>query len=380
MRPLSIVAALQYYLPHRTGYTLHVQRVAEALVARGHRVTVLTARHRRDLARREVVAGVDVLRLDAPLRLSRGALMPGYPLAAWRLAHDADVVWANSPMAELGMWAAIARRTGTRFVATHHGDLHLPDGAMNRFIERMTRAGWRFASRRADALVAYSDDYATHSRWLAPWRDRIVVIAPPIAIPAPDPVAVAVLRRELAPEGGPLVVFAGRFAQEKRPDLLLDAIAPLRARHQHLRVVFAGEERLGYEDTRTELEPRVAAAKDAVRFLGLVDDAQTLANVYAACDVLALPSQTECFGLVQVEAMLCGTPVVASDIPGARVPVQVTGAGRLFECGSVDGLVDAIDDVLAHRDAYRPDRARVTGAFDFARTVDAYERVLGHGA
>ena len=40
MRPLSIVAALQYYLPHRTGYTLHVQRVAEALVARGHRVTV----------------------------------------------------------------------------------------------------------------------------------------------------------------------------------------------------------------------------------------------------------------------------------------------------------------------------------------------------
>jgi glycosyltransferase involved in cell wall biosynthesis len=274
-------------------------------------------------------------------------------------------------MAELGLWAALARRTGTRFVVTHHGDLHLPDGAMNRIIERLTFAGWRYAARRADALVAYSDDYATHSEWLAPWPDRIVVVAPPIAIPEPDPAAVAVLRRELAPEGGPLVVFAGRFAREKRPDLLLDAIAPLRARHQHLRVVFAGEERLGYEDTRTAFEPRVAAAKDAVRFLGLVDDAQTLANVYAACDVLALPSQTECFGLVQVEAMLCGTPVVASDLPGARVPVQATGAGRLFESGSVDGLVDAIDDV-AHRDAYRPDPARVARAFDLARTVDAY--------
>ncbi len=204
-----------------------------------------------------------------------------------------------------------------------------------------------------------------------------MVVAPPIAIPKPDPAAVAVLRRELAPEGGPLVVFAGRFAQEKRPDLLLDGIAPLRARHPHLRVVFVGEERLGYEDTRTELEPRVTAAKDAVRFLGLVDDAQTLANVYAACDVLALPSQTECFGLVQVEAMLCGTSVVASDIPGARVPVQATGAGRLFESGSVDGLVDAIDDVLAHRNVYRPDPARVARAFDLARTVDAYESVLG---
>lgn len=380
MKALSIVAALQYYLPHRTGYTLHVQRVAEALAARGHRVTVIAARHRPDLAPRETIAGVDVLRLGAPFRVSRGALMPAYPVAAWRLARRSDVVWANSPMAELALWGAIAPRTGTRLVVTHHGDLHLPSGVFNRLVERATLAGWRHAARRADALVAYSDDYAAHSPWLAPWRDKVAVIAPPVAIPAPDPAAASALRRELAPEGGPIVGFAGRFAREKRPDLLLDAIAPLRARHPHLRVVFAGEERLGYESTRAELEPRVAGAGDAVRFLGLVEDPQALADFYAACDVLALPSQTECFGLVQVEAMLCGTPVVASDIPGARVPVQATGAGRLFECGSVRGLVDAIDDVLARRDRYRPDPLRVARAFDLARTVDAYERVLGGGA
>ena len=349
MKALSIVAALQYYLPHRTGYTLHVERVAEALVARGHRVTVITARHRADLAPRETIAGVDVVRLDAPLRVSRGALMPAYPLVAWRLARASDVVWANSPMAELALWGTIARRAGARLVVTHHGDLHLPAGAFNRVVERATLAGWRHAARRADALVAYSDDYAAHSPWLAPWRDKVVVIAPPIAIPAPDPASASALRRELAPEGGPLVGFAGRFAREKRPDLLLDAIAPLRAGHPHLRVVFAGEERLGYEGTRAELEPRVAGAGDAIRFLGLVEDPRALANFYAACDVLALPSQTECFGLAQVEAMLCGTPVVASDVPGARVPVRTTGAGRLFESGSVPALVEAIDDVLAHR-------------------------------
>lgn len=379
MRRLSIVAALQYYLPHRTGYTLHVQRVAEALAARGHGVRVITARHRPDLPAHETIAGVDVMRLDAPIRVSRGMLMPGYPLAAWRLARDSDVVWANSPMAELALWAAIARRTGTRLVVTHHGDLHLGAGAFNRAIERVTYAGWRYAANRADALVAYSDDYAAHSAWLAPWRNKVVVVAPPIAIPAPVDAAAASLRRELAPEGGPLVGFAGRVVSEKRPDLLLDAIAPLRARHPHLRVVFAGEEWLRYEGTREALGSRVAAAGDAVRFLGLVEDAQVLANVYAACDVLALPSQTECFGLVQVEAMLCGTPVVASDIPGARVPVRATGAGRLFASGSVDGLVEAIDEVLAHRDAYRPDPARVARAFDFARTIDAYERVFAGG-
>ena len=76
---MKILAALQYYLPNRTGYTLHVQRVAEALAARGHRVDVLTARHRAGLAPLETIRGVRVSRLWAPLRVSRGAVMPGYP-------------------------------------------------------------------------------------------------------------------------------------------------------------------------------------------------------------------------------------------------------------------------------------------------------------
>lgn len=375
MRRLSILAALQYYLPHRSGYTLHVQRVAEALAARGHRVTVLAARHDPALAARETVAGVDVVRLAAPLRVSRGALMPGYPLAAWRHARAADAVWANSPMAELALWGAMARRAGARLVVTHHGDLHLPAGRWNRAIERVTLAGWHMAARRADAIFAYSADYAAHSTWLARWQGKVVVNAPPIVLPEPDPAASQALRRDLAPDGGPLVLFAGRFVREKRPDLLLDAIAPLRAGHRHLRVVFAGEERLGYEDTRTELEPRVAAAKDAVRFLGLVDDAQTLANVYAACDVLALPSQTECFGLVQVEAMLCGTPVVASAIPGARVAVRETGMGLLVQPCDPQALATGIVTVLAHPARYRRTPQQIRQVFSTERTVAQYAQV-----
>lgn len=376
MTPLAIVAALQYYLPHRTGYTLHVQRVCEALASRGHRMTVLTARHRPELARAETIAGVDVVRLDAPLRVSRGALSPGYPRAAWRLARDAGVVWVNSPMAEAPLWAYIAKRAGARLVATHHGDLHLPPGAVNRAIERATYAAWCYTAKRADAIVAYSDDYARASRWLAPWSDRIVANFPPILAAEPDPAEVAALARELNPEGGPIVGFAGRFAREKRPDLLLDALGPLRARHPGLALAFAGEHRLGYESTWSDLAPRVRAAGAAVSFLGLVDDPKRLAAFYAACDVLVLPSDTECFGLVQVEAMLCGTPVVASDIPGARVPVLRTGAGRLFEAGSLPSLVEAVDAVLRAPDRYRPDPGRVRGAFDFARTIDVYERAF----
>ena len=132
---MKVLAALQYYLPHRSGYTLHVQRVAEALAARGHEVHVLTARHRRDLGSSETIAGVRVSRVDAPLRISRGAVMPSYPFRAWKAAGAADVVWISSPLLETSLWALVTGLRGKRLVITHHGDLHLPSGSLNRCIE-----------------------------------------------------------------------------------------------------------------------------------------------------------------------------------------------------------------------------------------------------
>lgn len=65
-RPLNILISLLYYFPHRTGLTIHVQSIAEELARRGHRVTVLTARYRKDLPRdEEIHNGVRVIRLWA---------------------------------------------------------------------------------------------------------------------------------------------------------------------------------------------------------------------------------------------------------------------------------------------------------------------------
>ena len=84
---MKILIGILYYFPHRTGMQLYIQRVSEALVARGHEVTILTARHRPDLASQEMVNGVRVVRLWAPpIPISRGMIMPAYPLAISRAA------------------------------------------------------------------------------------------------------------------------------------------------------------------------------------------------------------------------------------------------------------------------------------------------------
>lgn len=376
VRPLRLLIGLQYYLPHRTGYTLHVQRVARALAARGHSVTVLTARHLPQLTPRETVEGVDVVRLPAPLRISRGAVMPGYPWHAWRLAAQADAIWISTPLLETSLWAMVARLRRRRLVVTHHGDLHLPAGALNRFIEGFTFANYRIAARAADAIVGYSDDYARFSPYLRPYADKVVVNYPPLEVPQPDAEGTARLRSRLAPQGGPVIGFAGRFVREKRPDVLLAAALLLRERFPGLRIAFAGQHQIGYEDTWQRCGELLRQVGDTAVFLGLIEDAQALADFYAACDVLALPSESECFALVQVEAMLCGTPVVTSDIPGARVPVQQTGMGRLFECGDARALAEAVAAVLAEPARYRRSRLQIEAVFDIERTVDRYEALF----
>ena len=98
---------------------------------------------------------------------------------------------------------------------------------------------------------------------------------------------------------------------------------------------------------------------------------------YAACDVLVLPSVnfTETFGLVQVEAMLCGTPVVASDLPGVREAIRVTGMGRIAPPRKPECLTDAIIDVISNRSRYVRPRDEIAARFRIDATVDAYERV-----
>ena len=185
---LRILIALLYYLPHNTGLTLHVQRVAEELARRGHQVTVLSASFRPELAREETIRGVRVVRLrPLPLHISRGMLLPAYPWAAARLIREHDLVWVQTPLLETGLLAWLARRAGRPLVVTHHGDLILGPGLFNRFISATMFRFYAYLARRARRLFAYSEDYAAHSYYLRPFAEKVTVIHPP----NPDPGAAA---------------------------------------------------------------------------------------------------------------------------------------------------------------------------------------------
>ena len=375
---LRILICLLYYVPHRTGLTLYVQQLAERLAARGHRVTVLCARHSRETPLGESLEnGVRVVRLwPLPFALSRGMLLPGYARAIFRLVGEHDVVSVHTPMLETALVSLAARLRGRRIVVTHHGDLVLPAGAFNRFIMATMFAFYRILAKAAPALVCHTLDYARHSCYLRPYLDKVVVIPPFIDVPKPNPERVRELRRTWSPAGGPIIGFAGRFVEEKRPDLLIRSLEVVNRSFLDARIVFAGQHQIPYEAYWPRHQPLVDQYRDQLVFLGVVPSPREMADFYAACDVLALPSDTECFALVQVEAMLCGTPVVMTDTPGGRVPVQLTGMGKIVPCNDWGALGEAIVEVLRERDRFVRPAAEIGRHFSVEETVSRYEELF----
>jgi glycosyltransferase involved in cell wall biosynthesis len=373
---LRVLVLLQYYAPHRTGLTLHVQHLAEELVGRGHDVAVIAARHDRTTPRRSMENGVSVQRLWAPIRISRGMIMPFHSFAVAKALADADVVSMHSPMLETALVSALAQFRRKPVVVTHHGDLVLPPGRMGRLIEAAVRRLHHWAMRSATAAIGYSTDYVAHSTYLAGHLDKTVAISPPISIPTPRDDAAATLRSRLTPHGGPLIGFAGRFVREKRPDVAIRAMDTVLESRPDAALAFAGEYEIRYEDTWERSAALVEQHHDHLLFLGLLEDPQDLADFYAACDVLVLTSDTECFGLVQVESMLCGTPVIMTDIAGGRVPVKLTGMGLLVPRDDPRAVGRAILEVLDQPHIFQRSRQQVVEALHLDETISRYEEVL----
>ena len=374
---LKILMLLLYYHPHSTGLTHYVKVVAEELVRRGHEVTVVASRHTNLTPLGEsALNGVRVIRLWAPIRISRGLLMPNYPWRIYQLMRTHDVVNIHIPLLETALVAMLASIVGVKVIPTHHGDLILPSGLFNRIITKVVFAFYKYMARRVPRIVAYSDDYADNSYYLQPFRDKVLPVYPPITIPEPAPERVCALRKEWWRHDGPLIGFSGRFVQEKRPDLLIRSLEVIKRRHPNARIVFAGEYDIRYEGTWRRHRDLVERHRDQLIFLGLIRDKRELANFYAACDVLVLPSDSECFALVQVESMLCGTPVVMTDVPGGRVPVTITGMGKLAKAGDWQSIGETTLEVLDDLARYTKPKPSIAKTFSFEETVNRYEALF----
>jgi D-inositol-3-phosphate glycosyltransferase len=159
-------------------------------------------------------------------------------------------------------------------------------------------------------------------------------------------------RARIGGDATPLVLYVGRIAPIKGLETLLDAIAHLRRDGSQVRLLIVGgeadEPTNGHE---AEIRQRVDALglRDVVRFVG-AQPQDVLRDFYVAADVTVLPSYYESFGMVALEAMACGSPVIASRVGGLATTVRDGVTGFLVPDGDASALAERLEAVLADED------------------------------
>lgn len=347
-RPLTILIAADTYPPHVNGAAQFGYRLAKGMTGRGHDVHVLACRADNGPSFTEFRSEATVHRLRSHAAPTHEYFRLCFPweikkeisLLFDRIKPDVVHIQSHYMIGEHVLYEAVKR--GVRVVATNH---FMPEN-LNPFLP--------FPQWFKDIIGRIS------------WKDMGKVMGQADVVTTPTPLAAkamhdhAFLRKVLPlsngidatayelqpgeaiePHASPTVMFAGRLAEEKHVDVLIDAIAKTPAELDvHLEIVGSGEVR-----PALEAQVRNLGLGKRVKFLGLASD-EDLRKAYIQADLFCMPGTAELQSLVTLEAMSASTPVVLADAMALPHLVRDGENGYLFAPNDSDDLAKKITRIL----------------------------------
>jgi glycosyltransferase involved in cell wall biosynthesis len=379
---MRILTVLTYYRPHISGLTIYAERLAQALVKRGHEVTILTSQFDKDLPLEEVQEGVRIVRVPVAFRLSKGVIMPSFGFMASKLVAQHDVIQLHLPQFDAAGVALRGRLLRKPTVITYHCDLFMPRGLTAWMANQAVRMMNNLTALFTHRIVTYTRDYAEHSSFLRRYMRKLRVIPPPVVLPEVSAVEVAAFAQEHnAEDRRPVIGMAARFATEKGVEILLDALPRVLKDFPEALVLFAGPHKniLGEEQYERRLMPVIEQYQQQGhwKFVGVLNPCQ-MATFYPNIDALVLPSlnSTEAFGLVQIEAMTNGKPCVASSLPGVRQPVLQHEMGKVVPIGDSAALGEALVEVFSNPAKFQRDPQTIAQRYIPDSIAQEYENLF----
>lgn len=362
---MRILELGKFYPPYRGGMETLLESWSRGFARRGAEVDCVVANTGSQTVV-ETLNGVRVHRLASHGSLFSTSLCPAYLNAAKR--HPADIwhVHFPNPLADI---ACLRGNPKTPLVLTYHSDIIRQSAVLGLYrplLERMLR--------RTSAIVVATPNHLKYSAWLPRYADKVHVI--PFGIDQsrftstnPEEQAQIASLRASA-KGRPILLNIGRLVGYKGQGCLVEAIREL-----DVNVWFAGtgplQETLLRQVHQLQLQ-------DRVQFWGDVDDVR-LTALLKACDIFAFPSITpnEAFGIVQIEAMACGKPIISTDLPsGVPWVNRHNVTGLIVPPTDVGALSSAIKQLTAQPEHARQlgenGRRRAQAEFTEERMLDRY--------
>jgi rhamnosyl/mannosyltransferase len=360
----------KFYPPYKGGMETHLQQLCRA-ISHDVEVEVIVANDR-PRTQHDRDGNIPIHRIGAIATLASAPICPGLTAAIRRARADIVHLQSPNPTAVLSYFASGHRG---KLVVTHHSDI---------VRQRLLKFGYepflRRLMSRARRVICLSPNYVESSTTLAPYRDKCRVVPHGIdstAFALQHGHDVAAIKQKY---GERIVLAVGRLVYYKGFDILIRALA---ATDATLLLIGAGPLRQDLESLA-----RQTGIAHRVHFLGEVTN---VAPYYHAARVFAFPStaRSEAFGIVQLEAMSCGTPVINTQLDSGVPFVSLHDvSGLTVPPADVFSLQRAIARLL-HDDALRQRlsvgaRQRVRQHFTLDRmaadTLKLYEEVLAETA
>lgn len=363
---MHVVHVGKYYPPYRGGIETVVEQLCRGLAARGVEVTAVVSNDSHSTVE-ERVDGVRVLRLGRTAELNSQPL--NFRLVKTLRELRFDLLHFHTPN-PVGALAVLAARRAEPFVVSHHSDI-----VKQRILGRPATAVQSLLYRRAAALIAATPKHIEHSSVLRGFESLCRVIHYPIdAVPYANASAAWDERLPTSWHAEPLLLFVGRLVYYKGVDVLLEAMR-LTARG---RLAIVG---VGPLQAELEAQARALGISERVQFLGAVSGAR-LGSLYKQASFLVLPSvaPSEAFGMVQLEAMAAGKPVISTDLKsGVPYVNQHQVTGLIVPPANAPSLAAAmnrlIEDPGYARSLGDAAQRRVIAEFHVDRVIDAHLRL-----
>ncbi|MDZ7700571.1 MAG: glycosyltransferase [Halobacteriales archaeon] len=335
----AVAAFTDTYLPTVNGVTYTVTTWRDRWRARGGEMAVVYPR----------ADGHDAGPGEHGVRSLPFPFYEGFRIGLPRLPRglaDVDLVHVHTPFSMGVAGWRLSRRLDVPLVASYHTPTNEYVGyltsqpTLERGLDAVSRGWERRFYDRAALVTAPSEPSRDHLVDAIGVDTRVEVVPNGVDTERFGPVDTRAFRERHGLGDGPLVGYTGRHGHEKRLDVLIEAAPGIDAT-----VVLAGD-----GPARDALERRAAELDADVRFLGFLDRDE-LSAFYASLDVFAFPSPVETQGIVALEAIACGTPVVGADRGALEATIDDGETGYHFAAGDADDLATTVGRALAEQAA-----------------------------
>ncbi|ASJ17242.1 glycosyl transferase [Thermococcus chitonophagus] len=376
MESLKIALVSDWYFPKIGGVAVHMHNLAISLRKLGHEVSIVTNNVKTGRERELKELGIDLVKVPGVvhnnLNINWTVFSQGYEVL-FEYLNDYDIVHGQHSFTPLSLKAAAAAKTlGKASLVTNHSI----DLENSKVLKALARATWSYFRRYLSfphRVIAVSKAAKEFIKRFTPVPVEVIPngVDTEVFNPKDRETARDVIERKFGIDTENTVLYVGRLEPRKGVSYLISAM-----RNVEGKLIIAGDGGL-----RPLLERKARELKIQARFLGKVSYSD-LVYLYKAVDVFVLPSLSEAFGIVLIEAMASGTPVIGTSVGG--IPEIIDGCGILVKPKNPSELAEAINTVLSNQEIAkklgRLGRIRAEAVYSWKviakRTLKTYREVL----